>query len=71
MKVRSHILQIPLDRTFFFVYLLVVAAGSCAGKFITLFASDTLKLDMGGMGHVFVWTALVRSHLKSDLSLHA
>jgi hypothetical protein len=71
MKVSSHILQIPLYRTFFLVNLLVVAAWSCAGNFITLFASDTLKLDMGGTGHIFVWTAPVKSHLKNDLSLHA
>jgi len=71
MKVRSHILQIPLYRNFFLVYLLVFAAGSCAGNFITHFVSDTLKLDMGGMGHVFAWTAPVKSYKNCDLSFHA
>ena len=52
-------LQIPLYRNFFLVYLLVVAAGNCAGNFITLFASNTLALDMGGMGHIFAWTGAI------------
>jgi len=43
----------------------VVAAGSYAGNFITLFASETLKLDMGDMGHVSAWTASVKSYPKA------
>ena len=50
-------LQIPLYRNFFIVCLLMNAALYCAGNFITLFASETLGLDMGGMGHIFAWTA--------------
>ena len=52
-------LQIPLYRNFFLVYLLVIASLNCAGNFITLFASETLGLDMGGMGHIFAWTAAI------------
>jgi len=52
-------LQIPLYRHFFLVYLLVIASLNCAGNFITLFASETLGLDMGGMGHIFAWTAAI------------
>ena len=52
-------LQIPLYRYFFLVYLLVIASGQCAGNFVTLFASETLKLDMSGMGHIFAWTAAI------------
>ncbi len=52
-------LQIPLYRNFFIVYLLVTAALNCAGNFITLFARETLGLDMGGMGHIFAYTAAI------------
>lgn len=52
-------LQIPLYRNFFLVYLLVTAALNCAGNFITLFARETLGLDMGGMGHIFAYTAAI------------
>jgi maltose/moltooligosaccharide transporter len=52
-------LQIPLYRYFFLVYLLVIASLSCTGNFVTLFASETLRLDMGGMGHIFAWTAAI------------
>lgn len=52
-------LQIPLYRHFFIVYLLVAAALNCAGNFITLFARETLGLDMMGMGHIFAWTAAI------------
>jgi maltose/moltooligosaccharide transporter len=51
--------QIPLYRYFFIVSLLVTAALNCAGNFITLFASDTLNLNMERMGHVFAWTGVV------------
>jgi len=51
-------LQIPLYRNFFIAALLVTMANNCAGNFITLFASDTLKLDMASMGHVFAWTGV-------------
>lgn len=51
-------LQVALYRNFFIVTLLVSAALSCAGNFNTLFASDTLGLDMEKMGHVFAWTSL-------------
>jgi maltose/moltooligosaccharide transporter len=50
-------LQIPLYRNFFIVALLVAAANNCAGNFITLFASDTLSLNMANMGHIFAWTS--------------
>jgi MFS-type transporter involved in bile tolerance (Atg22 family) len=50
-------LQIPLYRNFFISCLLITAALNCAGNFITLFASETLGLNMGGMGHIFAWTA--------------
>jgi len=52
-------LQIPLYRNFFLAYLLVTASLNCAGNFITLFASNTLQLQMGEMGHVFALTAVV------------
>lgn len=52
-------LQIPLYRNFFLVYLLVIAALTCASNFVTLFASDTLRLDMSGMGQIFAWTAAI------------
>jgi MFS-type transporter involved in bile tolerance (Atg22 family) len=52
-------LQIPLYRNFFITALLVTAALNCAGNFITLFASETLALDMANMGHIFAWTAAV------------
>ena len=52
-------LQIPLYRNFFLVYLLVTAALNCAGNFITLFARESLGLDMGGMGHIFAYTAAI------------
>jgi maltose/moltooligosaccharide transporter len=51
-------LQIPLYRNFFIVALLVTASLNCAGNFITLFASNTLGLDMGDMGHIFAWTGV-------------
>ena len=50
-------LQIPLYRNFFLAALLVTAAMNCAGNFITLFARETLALDMGEMGHIFAWTS--------------
>ena len=52
-------LQIPLYRNFFIVSLLVTAALNCAGNFTTLFARETLGLDMGKMGHIFAWTGVV------------
>ncbi|GAT34429.1 MFS-type transporter, Atg22 family [Terrimicrobium sacchariphilum] len=52
-------LQIPLYRYFFLAYLLVTASLNCAGNFITLFAGNTLHLDMNEMGHVFGWTAVI------------
>ncbi|CAN5501905.1 hypothetical protein BH09VER1_BH09VER1_53610 [soil metagenome] len=50
--------QIPLYRHFFIVSLLVTAALNCAGNFVTLFASDTLGLDMEKMGHLFAWSSV-------------
>ena len=52
-------LQVPLYRNFFIVYLLVTTALNCASNFLTLFASDTLGLDMVNMGHIFAWTSAV------------
>lgn len=51
-------LQIPLYRNFFIVSLLVTAALNCAGNFVTLFASETLTLNMASMGHIFAWTSV-------------
>jgi len=51
-------LQVPLYRNFFIVALLVTAALNCAGNFITLFASDTLGLNIGNMGQIFAWTGV-------------
>ena len=52
-------LQIPLYRHFFIAALLVTMATNCAGNFITLFARETLALNMGDMGHIFAWTAAI------------
>ena len=51
-------LQIPIYRNFFIAALLITMATNCAGNFITLFASETLHLDMESMGHVFAWTGV-------------
>ncbi len=52
-------LEVPLYRNFFIVSLLVTAALNCAGGFLTLFASDTLSINMANMGHIFAWTSAV------------
>ena len=52
-------LQVPLYRYFLLVYLLGAVSLNCAGHFITLFAREGLKLDMGRLGHIFSWTAVV------------
>lgn len=52
-------LQIRLYRNFFIACLLVNVALYCAGNFITLFARETLALDMAGMGHIFAWSAAI------------
>ncbi len=51
--------QVPLYRYFFIVALLITAALNCAGNFVTLFASDSLGLNMEVMGHIFAWTSAI------------
>jgi maltose/moltooligosaccharide transporter len=46
-------LQIPIYRNFFLLALVVTASAQCAGNFITLFASDTLGMNMKNMGLIF------------------
>ncbi|MBN8712277.1 MAG: MFS transporter [Verrucomicrobia bacterium] len=50
-------LRVPLYRHFFFAYLLVMSATSCANSFSTLFMKESLGISMDGMGHIFSWTA--------------
>lgn len=52
-------LQIRLYRHFFLACLLMIAATTGANNFITLFARESLGLDMGQLGHVFAWTSAV------------
>jgi len=50
-------LQVPIYRHFFLLYLLITVALTCANSFITLFASSTLGIDLGDIGHVFAWSS--------------
>lgn len=49
--------SVPLYRNFFIANFLVVAAIACSGPFVTLFAKNTLGLEMESLGHIFSWTA--------------
>jgi len=50
-------LRFPIYRNFFLVYVLTIAATSCAGPFSVLFTRDTLGIDMNDMGKLFAWGA--------------
>ncbi len=52
-------LQIRLYRHFFLACLLMIAATTGANNFITLFARESLGLNMGQLGHVFAWTSAI------------
>ncbi|MBE7157940.1 MAG: hypothetical protein INR62_05825 [Rhodospirillales bacterium] len=51
-------LGIPIYRNYFFVYVLMTAATSSVGPFTTLFARDTLGLELGDMGKIAAWGTL-------------
>jgi len=52
-------LQLPIYRNYFIVSLLIAVALNCAGNFLTLFASETLQLDMEHLGHIFAYTGMI------------
>lgn len=52
-------LQIRIYRHFFLACLLMIAATTGANNFITLFARESLGLNMGQLGHVFAWTSAI------------
>jgi len=52
-------LALPIYRNFFLVYVLAVAATTCAGPFSVLFTRETLGLDMEAMGKIFAWGSAI------------
>lgn len=52
-------LAVPLYRNFFLMTVLVVVATGSSGAFLTLYARHTLGLDMGTMGRIYAYSALL------------
>jgi MFS family permease len=50
-------LSLPIYRNFFIVWVLTVAATSCAAPFSLLFATNTLNLEMNSLGKIFAWNS--------------
>jgi len=52
-------LSVPIYRDFFWVYILIVIAGTCAASFLTLYARHTLGLAMKELGQVYAYATLL------------